>query len=198
MKIQYTPIAPGDDRDPDQVNAIYDAIEAGSLVTADNLREEGFHADAFVPYVQGEIVAIVNPGGRAAASLPTTGVVWTVLSHNGTPMQDGPIALDAGDLLFIRSRVFFQNTFSNGIGLTPGSRFEGRLVYNGAQVLAHSLRPRLVLAAISDKRHGCFETVGYIAGPASINSVALQYRLDAGVAFPWAPLLTAKRYRRVS
>lgn len=197
MRIVYSPPSPRNARGAARVNAIQAAIEAASTIDSTNLREEGIDRRPLVNYVQGEILEKIEQTARPGASLAVTGAVWTTYVHNGTTFQTaGAVSVLANQYLFLRLGISFENTIAGGVGLTALSRFDVRLAYdNGALVpITHSERPfkRFPL------EHGDVETIGIIPGPATVNFVRVQFKLDAGVAFPRWSLLSCKLYRRVT
>lgn len=199
--IRYSPLEPGDPRSAAGVNVVWDAIEvASAALSPENFAEEGLDHRAFEVHPVGKRTGKISETGRNAASLPVVGV-YTQFVHNGTVYRltspgQIPASLAAGEMLRVRSRVWFETTLAAGQGLT-GTGFGMRLVDSatGGEI-NYSQRDDAVGAGFWN--HGTVFCEGWIVGPvAALAWVEAQYLLAAGgTAYPSRGMIWATLFRR--
>lgn len=187
---KYTPIDPGDSRDPAAANAIYTALgNASANLTAVNFAEEGQDSRAFEAHVVGRRTGLVQETTRPGANLALSGP-FIQFVQNGTAFRlnapgSVPAALAANEALRIRCRIWFESDIAAGLGIaskavTP-TIFGGQLVYNDG---ANHTIPRTFrrLERINNAvrgNDGVFFTEGWLFGVIGlINWIELQYTLS--------------------
>jgi hypothetical protein len=210
VAVNYTPVAPGDERDANQVNDIYDAFATDSnSVGSINFAEEGIDHRPLEDHPVGQRTGRVREGTRNAASLPVAlGFVQFV--QNGTAFRLNapggvPASLGNGELLRVRSRTWLESTFNSGNGLGGGapSIFSQHLSWNdGFSVFKIPFSGRSAIrgqaGGVNVDRDCVMWLEGWLTGPiANIAWVELQYAFaGGGVAFPSASMLWATLFRR--
>lgn len=177
---QYTPIQPGDPRDPAVVTGILDGIAtASAAVDARNFAEEGLDSTAFAARPMVREVNIIHTARTAV--VPSAVFVQF---NPGTVYRTGALpALGANDFMRIRSWVFFSTTNGGGPGLPLGSTFGMRHVWNDgvttAKIPASEVRRTPVVGGVTTMLHGAFFIESWLEGPiATIAWVELQYLLS--------------------
>lgn len=179
----YTPVQPGDARDPAVVDAILDDLATASgAVDARNFAEEGLDAASFAarPMVVDYTIA------HAARTLVPVAAAY-VQFNPGTVYRTGALpALGANDFMRIRSWQFFSTTNGGGAGLPLGSTFGMRHVWNDgaatAKITASEVRRTPVVGGPTTMLHGAFFIESWLEGPlATIAWVELQYLLSGAL-----------------